>query len=553
MIERILNSRAKTITFAAFLLGLSTFISGLLGILKLRLLASQFELHDLDSYFVAFRFPDLISATLITGGIIVSFLPLFSQYFQKRKEDAWELTNNIISVAITIFSFLCAIVWLFAPFFVDIIVPGFTGPQKELAVSLTRIMFISPLIFSISAVFSGVLQYFDRFLIYALAPIFYNSGIIFGIVVLSRFFETPIYGVAYGVVLGAFLHLLIQIPPAIKCGYKFKFIFNLKDPGIRRMGRLMIPRMVGQASSQISLIAITFIASFLAVGSVAIFNFANNLYLFPVAIIGVSFAVAAFPSFSKHLANGEKRSFFNNFSAAFRRIIFIMLPVSLMTLILRAQIVRLALGGGDFDWAETRLTAAALGVFSLAILFSSFIPLIVRVFFSLQDTRTPAIASVASVVLNIISAFVFTFLFREGGFLHPFIYTIFKLEGIPDIQVVGLAFAVSLATTFQFFVLLYFLKKRMPDLPFMGIWNSFKKTLFASLVMIVASYFTLKLAVVFVELTTFWAVLFQATFSFSMGVIVYLTVLHSLKSRELKGIILSVKKQFKIKNDKRKY
>ncbi len=553
MIERILNSRAKTITFAAFLVGLSTLVSGLLGILKLRLLASKFNLHDLDSYFAAFRFPDLISATLITGGIIVSFLPLFSQYFQKKDEDAWSLTNNILSISVVIFSFLCGIIWIFAPFFVDIIVPGFTGPQKELAVSLTRIMFISPLIFSISAIFSGVLQYFDRFLVYALAPIFYNFGIIFGIVVLSRLFhDNPIFGVAYGVVLGAVLHLLIQIPPAIKCGYKFKFTFNLQESGIRRIGRLMIPRMIGQASSQISLIAITFIASFLAVGSVAIFNFANNLYLFPVAIIGVSFAVAAFPSFSKHLANGEKRSFFKNFSASFRRIIFIMLPVSFMTLILRAQIVRLVLGGGDFGWAETRLTAAALGIFSLAIFFSSFVPLIVRVFFSLQDTKTPAIASVASVFLNVVAALVFTSFLREGGFLYPFIFTIFKLEGIPDIRVVGLAFAVSLAAIFQFFILLYFLKKRMPDLPFMGIWNSFKKILVASLFMGMGAYFALKLAVVFVDLTTFWAVLFQASFSFSIGVVIYLIVLYGLKSRELKGILDTIKKKNK-KNDKRKH
>jgi len=383
MFEKILNSRAKTITFAAFLVALSTLLSGFLGILKMRLLAGNFELIILDSFFAAFRLPDLISGILITGGIVASFLPLFSNYYHKNQKEAWSLTNNVISITFVVLSFLCFLIWIFAPQLISFIVPGFSQEQKNLTISLTRIMFLSPLIFGISGIFSGVLQYFDRFLIYSLAPILYNIGIIFGILVLAPVFfsNNEIYGVAWGVILGALMHLLIQIPSAIKCGYRFKLIFNIKDQGIYQIGKLIIPRTIGQTSSQINLIIVTIIASFLASGSVAIFNFANNLYLFPVAIIGVSFAVAAFPNFSKSLANGERKVFFNSFSATFRQIILVMLPVSFMVFILRAQIVRLVLGADGFGWEETRLTAASLGAFSFAILFSSLIPLIVRAFF----------------------------------------------------------------------------------------------------------------------------------------------------------------------------
>ncbi len=499
----------------------------------MRLLAGKFDVgFTLDSYFAAFRIPDLISATIIAGGIIVSFLPLFSRNFQKKEEKAWELANNMIGISLVVLAVLSALIWIFAPQLVSLIAPGFVGAQKILTVKLARIMFVTPLLFAVSAVFSGILQHFDRFVAYALAPVLYNIGIIFGIVFLSKFFTEPICGVAWGVVLGALMHLLIQIPSAINSGYRYKFVFNLKDPELKKVLKLIGPRMISQASSQLNLIVITAIASLLAAGSVAVFNFANNLYLFPVAIIGTSFATAAFPSFSRSLANGDFDRFRSDLSSTFRQIIFFALPVSAMVLILRAQIVRLVLGTGQFDWTETRLTAAALGVFAFAIIFASLLPLLVRVFFAFQDTKTPAIISISSIGLNIFLSFFFTHLLENNLSMAAFL----RLSDIPDIRVVGLVAALSLSTLVQFIFLFVLSKKKIESYPTKEIESSLVKTSVATIVMAIVTHFSLRIALFFVQLTTFKAVLLQSAIAFTLGASAYLIMLYLLDSKELKNL-----------------
>jgi len=549
MVGKILNSKAKTITFAALLVGGATLISGLLGVLKLRLLAGQFDIgFTLDSYFSAFRVPDFIAVVFMTGGVVVSFLPLFSQNFQKDEKKAWQLANNMINISLVVFALVSILIWVFTPQLVRIITPGFEGEQQDLTVSLTRIMLLSPLIFAISGVFSGILQHFDRFLAYSLAPILYNIGIIFGILVLTNFFEETkmIYGVAWGVVIGAFLHLLVQIPPAMKTGYRYQFIFNLRDLELIKILKLMLPRMISQASIQINLLIITAIASLIAAGSIAVFNFARNLYLFPVAVFGVSFAIAAFPSFSRSLTNGRNEEFIANFFATFRRIIFVMIPLSIMIFLLRAQIVRVVLGTGEFGWTETRLTAAALGLFALGMVFTSLLPLMVRAFFSLQNTRTPALTSILSVFLNIILSGFFVFGIRADSLFHSLISSTLRLTNIEDIRVVSLVLAVSIATVFQFFLLVYLLKKEIPLSFLKEIAPSVIKIVSASVVMAVASYISLRLALFFVHLTTFWAVLFQAGFTLMVGVIVYIATLYLLDAQEIKAfssfIVSKIKK-----------
>ncbi len=535
MIKGILNFKTKTITSAALILGLSTLISGILGVLKMRLLAGKFGVGiEIDSYFAAFRIPDLLSATLITGGIIVVFLPLFSSCFQKDKEKAWNFTSNLLTVFSFSLIFLCFLLWISAPLIVEVIAPGFSIEQKELTVSLARIMFIAPLLFGISGILSGILQYFDRFLFYALAPVLYNIGIISGIIFITRFFpENPIYGVACGVVLGAFLHLSVQIPSTIKSGFKYKFLFKPFDFDVKRAFKLMVPRSVSQASTQINLMVTTAIASMLSVGSVTVFNFANNLYLFPVAIIGVSFAVAAFPSFSRCWANKERDDFFKKFSSSFRQVIFIILPLAFLIFVLRAQIIRLVLGVGEFGWAETRLTAASLGLFSLGLLFAGLMPLIVRLFFSIQDTKTPAVIGVVSVFLNITFSLFFVFILGRENLFTSMITGWLKMESLPDIRVVGLALATSLAAFFQFVFLFYFLKRKIKDLPLKEIGESFVKILTASLFSAITCYYGLRIVVLFFKLETFWVVFLQFLIAGIIGVITYLLVLYFLRSKEL--------------------
>ncbi len=308
----ILSFETKTITQGAIILAVSTLISRFLGLIRQWLLADRFGAGLLlDIYLAGFRIPDFIYNILIVGGIVVTFLPLFSEYFSEDEDKAWQFTSNVINVFFFLLVLISLLLFIFTPQILKWIVPGFSEAARIQSTELTRLMLLSPIFLGLSSIFSGVLHHFNRFLIYSLCPILYNLGIIFGIVFLSP--NLGVLGISLGVVLGAFLHLAIQIPAAINSGFKYQPIFNFQDPGIKRIFKLMFPRIFGIAAQQINLIVIMAIASTLSKGSIAIFNFANNLQYLPIGIIGVSFATAAFPRFTQLQANGERKEFMSRF------------------------------------------------------------------------------------------------------------------------------------------------------------------------------------------------------------------------------------------------
>ncbi len=541
--NKFLNSQTKTVTFAAVLLGLSAGISAILGLIRDRLLAGRFGAGiELDIYFAAFRIPDFVYGILIVGGITAAFLPVFSEYFQKNSKEGWELTNNVLNCFLILLIFICLILAIFTPFIINFVAPGFGPEQKVLTIALTRIMFFSPILFGISSIFSGILQYFNRFLVYSLAPILYNLGIISGILFFVPIFG--LFGLAYGVILGAFLHLFIQIFSVKGSGYCYRPFFNFKYPGLRKIFRLMIPRTIGQASYHLNLIVITAIASTLASGSIAIFNFSNNLQWFPVGIIGVSFAIAAFPTLSRAWIRRQKEKFLETFSSVFRQILFLIIPVSILMFILRAQLVRLILGTGQFGWLETRLTAASLGLFSFALFASSLIPLTARAFFSFQDTKTPVIIAIFSMVLNIILCFLFVWLLKFPNLFQNFMVNFFKLQGIKNISVIGLPLALSISGIFQVSLLLTFLYRKIGDFKQKEIYHSLKKILLSGILMIPFVYLTLKIVAIFVNMQTFFGVFCQTIFAGLVGVFIYTVSTRLLKSPELKTIKSSILRQF---------
>jgi len=543
MFLRIFNSKSRTVTFAAFLLGISVLASRFLGLVRDRLLAGHFgATRDLDIYFAAFRVPDFVYGILIMGGISAVFLPIFSEYFKKEdQKKAWQFANNLLNCFLILLIFICAILAIFTPWIIELIAPGFSLEDKKEAIALTRIMFLSPIIFGISSIFSGVLHYFDRFLAYSIAPVLYNLGIIFGIVYFFPIFG--LYGLAYGVILGAFLHLLIQIPAAINCGYKYLPLLNFRNFGLIKVFRLMIPRTIGAAAYHVNLIVITAIASTLAAGSITIFNFANNLQYFPIGLIGVSFSIAAFPALSRAWASGLKEDFFNVFSSAFRQILFLIVPISFLIFILRAHIVRLVLGTGEFGWFETQMTAASLGIFAISIFAVSFISFLARVFYSFQDTKTPVLISLASMGLNVGLCFLFVYLLAGENYFHYFISGILKLEKIHDIRLIGLPLALSISGIFQFFLLLFFLKKKMDIFKINEILDSAFKVLTASFLMVVLSYTSLFFLAGFLKTDTFVGLFLQAGSSFLVGAVVYFSVSYYLKSSELQIISSSIYNQ----------
>lgn len=433
-----------TVGAAALIISLSGIASRFLGFLRDRLLASQFGAGDmLDAYYAAFRLPDLFYSLIVLGALSAAFLPVFTELRTKGGErEAWDLASDILGLLVVILGCLGMLGVIFSSQVITLVAPGFTGEKRDLAITLSQIMLLSPIFLSVSAVLSGVLMSFRRFIAYSLAPLFYNLGIIFGILVL-----VPLWGVSglgWGVVVGALLHMVIQWPTLIGTGIRFRFrpFQVLKNPAVRRVIRLMIPRSLSLGVNQIGLLVMTIFASLLASGSLAAFTFANNIQSVALGLFGVAFSVAAFPSLSAYAAEKRGREFFLVLSEATRRILFFVLPLSALMIVFRAQFVRVILGSGHFNWEDTIVTFNILACLAVSLFAQSLIPLFARAFFALQNTKTPLYIAAGAEVLHIVLLFL----------LSHSVY--FSIE--------ALALAFSIATIINILFLYLSLKRQAP-------------------------------------------------------------------------------------------
>lgn len=440
MLEKFFNLQTKTVNTAALILAVSAALSRLLGVLRDSLLYRTFGAgRELDVYFAAFRVPDFIYNIIIAGGVVVAFLPLFAEYFLKNKDDAWRFANNVFNIFLFFLLAASVIGVILAPILTKLITPGFDKEQLSLVVLLSRLLFLSPILLGLSSLFSGVLQYFNKFLAYSLAPIFYNVGIILGILFLAP--VSGISGVVLGVILGALLHVLIQVPSAIGSGFRWQPIFNFKEPGLRKVFSLMIARTFGVAAPQIGLVVATAIASTLPAGALSVFSFSNNLQQFPLGLVGIPFAMAAFPGLSRAVASAQKEEFLRTLRRTFLKVTAIILPLSLLIFSFREQIVALIYRYGKFGQSPALgLIGDTLGFFSLGIFASCLIALVLRAFFALKDTKTPTIIAVLAMLLNIALCFWFVQIFHS---------------------VVGLALAFSVDSILQLLFLLIMLKRKI--------------------------------------------------------------------------------------------
>lgn len=532
MFKRFLNSKSKTIFSAAFILAAAALASRVLGLFRDRLLAGRFGAGDeLDIYYAAFRLPDLVFSILIMGAISSAFIPIFAQYFHKNKKEAWQLVNGVLNLAFLSLIVVAGILAIFAPQIISLIAPGFSGAKREMTILLTRIMFLSPIILGISSILSGVLQYFQRFLVYSLAPIMYNVGIILGILIFVPMWG--LVGLAWGVVLGVFLHMLIQLPSAIYSGFSWRPVLDIYHKGVRKIIKLMIPRTIGLAGFQINFLVITAIASTLASGSIAVFNLSNNLQYVPIGIFGIAFATAVFPNLAKAFTWKRKKSFSKDFSSIFSQILFLIVPLSALFFILRAQIVRVILGTGEFGWIDTRLTAAALGIFSLSIFAQGLIPLISRAFYAFQNTRTPVLISLTSIVLNVCFSFFFVWILSNPNIISSLLSGILKLKGLKEFAILGLPLAFSLANIINFVVLLKLFAKKINWWHPQRILNSFSKVVLATLLMGLVAYSLLYILDLFLDTHTFIGIFLQGILAAIAGIVVYCLVMILLKSPEI--------------------
>lgn len=511
MLKRILNGQSSTITSAAIIIAGASFVSRLVGLVRDRILAHYFGAGPImDAYYASFKIPDLVYNLLIAGALTAGFIPTFTKLFDlgEDKNPAWDLASNIINILGIGLIFLCGLGIIFAAPLAVIIAPGFAPASQALVVSLTRIMFLSPLLLGFSMVLGGILQSLRRFVLYAIAPIFYNLGIIAGAVGLYPIFGPQ--GLAWGVILGALLHLTLQIYGAYDAGYRWHWRFNFKDKATRLVGKLMIPRTLGLAMTNINAVIVTMLASLLPVGSVAVYNYANNLQWFPIGLIGIPFALAAFPILSAAAAKNDEPNFVKTLSATAGQIIFLIIPASVLIMLLRAQIVRVVLGTGQFDWAATINTADALAFFALGLFAQALIPLLARAFYALADTKTPFVISLISELISIITALLL----------------------MDSLGVSGLALASSVGAILNFVLLTIYLRQTTGSLDEAVILPTLYKIALATLVMgLSIQWLKYPLAKIF-DQHYLWGILGQGLSAGLVGLFIYIALCHLLKVPE---------------------
>jgi putative peptidoglycan lipid II flippase len=380
-------------------------------------------------------------------------------------------------------------------------------------------MFLSPVFLGLSGLFGGVLQSFKRFFLFSLAPVLYNVGIIVGALFFVKTFG--IYGLALGVALGAALHLLVQIPSVFRLGFVYKFIFNLRDCEFIKIIKMMGPRILGLASGQLNLLIVTFFASALAAGSLSVFNLANNLQSFPVGIFGGSFALAVFPALSKSFSESNETEFNDVFHRTFKQILFFVIPFSILLIILRAQIIRVVLGAGKFDWNDTVLTANSLGIFCFSLFAQSLLPLLARAFYARHDTVTPFVTSFIAMLVNAVLSWIF----------------------VKQFGVLGLALGFSISMVVYFILLFVLLKIKVKGIGRDGILTTLFKISIASLIMGVAVQYAKTFMAGLVDMQTFVGILSQGTVALLFGLLAFTLVGYLLKTEELLNFVDGFKRR----------
>ena len=384
---------------------------------------------------------------------------IFSEYLEKNKNEAYQVASSIINIVLTFFILFGLLIFIFAPQLCRLIAPSFSPEKIALMSSLTRLMLFAQVFFCISNFLTGIIQSNQRFLVPALAPVAYNLGIIFGIIALTPTFG--IYGPTLGVVIGALLHFLVQIPLALKLGFSYlPLSWEFSHPGVKEIVRLMLPRTLALAVSQIEATVPVFLASSLMAGSLTIFYFAQHLMNLPVGLFGATIGQAALPALSQNSAKKDWQEFKKTFLSSFFQILYLVLPASAILLILRIPTVRLVFGTKNFPWQATILTGKTLALFTIAIFSQSIIQVLVRGFYALRNTKTPLLIGAFGVAINVFLSVLLTLRLGFGvlglaaatsiaSFIHAVLLFVFldrKVRGFERKSVFIPLFKMSLAT-----------------------------------------------------------------------------------------------------------
>jgi len=391
--------RENTLRSASLMLVGATALSNVLGVIRDHFLASNIPTDRLDIYYVAFRLPDFVFYILIAGAISAAVIPVLSQVVKSDEAEAKRLVSNVFTVGIVALIVALVGLYLLMPYLIPLIAKDFDLAKTTEAVRLARIMLLSPLFFGISYYYTSVLNTHRRFTAPALAPVVYNLAIIIATMLWAE--RIGVMAPVIGVVGGAVLHWLIQVPAVISLGYWPKPVMNFRDPNLKRIFRLMLPRSFAMGAGQLQVLAFTSFASVLP-GAIAIYSLADNIQTVPLAVIGNSLATALFPNLA-HFGRSDRKNFAELLVKGIRTILFFAVPAAAMLIMVRAQVIRLILGYGYFNWTDTQMALEVLGYFAIGIVAQCLIPILARAFYAVENTRYPMMSTLITTAVGIVA------------------------------------------------------------------------------------------------------------------------------------------------------
>jgi len=424
-----------------------------------------------DAFFTANRFSEILFNLVAGGALGSAFIPTLTGLLTKDdRKGAWRLASALANWVMLIMAGLALLSAIFANEVVRyILAPAFSTnnpAEAALTVELLRIQLPSAVIFGLSGLVMGILNAHQSFLFPALAPSMYSTGLIIGAVILAPVYG--IYGLAAGVVLGALLHLGLQVPTLVRLpARRYLFTLGLRFPQVSQVARLMAPRLLGVAITQLNFLVNTNLASAMSAGSLTGISLAFPVMYMPLAAIAQSVAVAALPTFSEQAARGRLDEMRASLAASLRGVLLLAVPASLGLILLRKPIVALLYQRGEFTADSTELVAWALLFYALGLVAFSIVEIVSRAFYALQDTKTPVLVGVGAMSLNLVFSLAFTAIFRQIAWAP---------HG-------GLALANSLATYLEAFALLYLMRRRLGGLHGLTILSGLGQAALAALAM----------------------------------------------------------------------
>ncbi|MBM4434682.1 MAG: murein biosynthesis integral membrane protein MurJ [Chloroflexi bacterium] len=413
--------------------------SRILGWLRLSVLGAEFagDPRELDAFLAAFRIPDTIFSLLVAGALSSAFIPVFAGYLAKeREQEAWRVASSVMNAMLLVLVAFSAVMWVVAPWLSPIIAPQYDRRQHELMTDLTRIMLVSPILMGLSALFTGVLNSYRQFLSGATAPIVYNL-----VIILFAKFGSPFLGIhaaAFGVVAGAAMMWLVQVPELTFRRTRYTFSLDLRHPGVREIATLAWPRTIALALVQVVLFIDVNLSSRMPPGSYTALLYAFQLTMLPLGVFSIAISSVVFPTLTRFAAQGRSAAMRDALEQAVRWIMFLTLPTAIVMIVLRRPIVHLLFQYGEFGDAAREAAALAFLFYSLGLAGHALVQILARAYYATKDTATPLAMTVVSIVLNVVLAVILA----------------------PPLGINGLALANSIATLAEAGLLLFFVAPR---------------------------------------------------------------------------------------------